>query len=425
MRKDYLLILALGFTFLLAALEMITIDAVLKAYPWGILIILISLDIFTKLIIQTRIIEVLAVRLGVLCRGYTQLVIIAFSILLFFISSIINNITAVMIVLPVLFVLMESMSISRRCSMAFLSLLLVISNLGGAATPIGDFPAIVIMKSGLTSFSDYLIRAFPLCLISAVIVLFFHLILNRLYISDRKKMNLEEQQEIGVYFLKLQYINYRIEKRLFLKLLIIFIFMFISWSILPPEQFPPEIIAIAGLAMAVVITGEAGRKVLDEPFHLTSSLTLGSYLALATLAQVSGLLNIITNLILILKNHPPFLLITMMLGTGILTGIFSAGPTAAAMMPIVMQVANTIFLGKEDWIAIAFAVSVCAGSSLFLNSASAGPIFSEKVKEARLNDAEGNIINWGWLNYLPYGLLHFILQISVAIIWVFSAMYLL
>lgn len=46
--------------------------------------------------------------------------------------------------------------------MSLFAAILALSNTGGAASPVGDFPAIIIMTSGITDFIHYLTHAFPL-----------------------------------------------------------------------------------------------------------------------------------------------------------------------------------------------------------------------------------------------------------------------
>ena len=75
-----------------------------------------------------------------------------------------------MMVLPVIFVLFRALQLDRRYVGIFFSCLLVMSNTGGASSPIGDFPAVIIMTSGITTFTDYLFRAFPVFLLTSVLV---------------------------------------------------------------------------------------------------------------------------------------------------------------------------------------------------------------------------------------------------------------
>jgi Na+/H+ antiporter NhaD/arsenite permease-like protein len=56
------------------------------------------------------------------------------------------------------------------------SMVIVACNLGGAATPIGDFPAILLMGTGSISFVRYLILAFPMCILLFGVILVLSLV---------------------------------------------------------------------------------------------------------------------------------------------------------------------------------------------------------------------------------------------------------
>lgn len=72
----------------------------------------------------------------------------------------------------------------------------------------------------------------------------------------------------------------------------------------------------------------------------------------------------------------------------IVSGIFSAGPAAAAMMPVIVNICHGPLAAQSDWIAVAYAAAICAGSSLFMWSATAGFILSGKVNGAGIEDEE-------------------------------------
>ena len=92
---------------------MVSLPDVLAGIPWGILIIFVSLDFFTRLIVHTGIMELLAVRLLLWSNGRKIAVLYLFGLLLFVISSLLNNLTAVTVVLPVPFLLMGGMKLHR------------------------------------------------------------------------------------------------------------------------------------------------------------------------------------------------------------------------------------------------------------------------------------------------------------------------
>jgi Na+/H+ antiporter NhaD/arsenite permease-like protein len=421
MKTSLLLFIALATTMAFAAAGRIDLGEILKIYPWGILLILIALEIFTNMVVNTRVMEVTAVWLSKKSKADQALVMVLFGTLLFLVSSLINNITAVMVVLPIIFVLLQAVKLDQRFGLAFFSLLLAISNLAGASTPIGDFPAIIIMKSGLTTFLDYLRRAFPLFLATGFVVVLTHSLLHRRKRRDETETE-RTQRDLSIHFLELQHKNYKIQWSALARIGAVFALMFIAWSLLPAEKFPPETVAVMGLACAAVLLFHEGASALLEPYPLASVLIIGPFLLLATVAQELGLLDMVAQKVLLLKDYPTALLIVMMAVTAALTGFFSAGPTAAAMMPVVIKVAAEVFPNQNHWLAVAFAASICAGSSLFITSASAGPILMEKIANANLTTSDGKTLQLGFVNYARYGLLHFALQLVVGIAWVVIAM---
>ena len=139
---------------IIALTNAVSLNAVMKNYQYNVLIILIVMELFTNLILSTGIMELLSIKLAVLSKGNKKLILILFGLLMFFISAFLNNITAVMMILPIVFVLLKTIGVNKKYLNLFFAMILAMSNTGGASSPIGDFPAIVIMNSGITSFWD-------------------------------------------------------------------------------------------------------------------------------------------------------------------------------------------------------------------------------------------------------------------------------
>jgi Na+/H+ antiporter NhaD/arsenite permease-like protein len=406
---------------LLSLLGLTDFQEILATFPWGILVILISLEFLSRLIVATRLVEALAIKLGISTGGRSTAVMVAFTAILFITSSLINNLAAVMIVWGAVRPLIESLNVNRKYGIAFFSLLLATSNLAGASTPIGDWPAIVIMKSGITTFLKYLMGAFPLFAFSTIVLTGFFLLIVVRVNGRPKQTAADETGRLGVEFLRLQHLKSRCDTRLAARMFSIFAVMFVAWSILPTDLVPPEVVALVGASVACVIAGDAGKRVITASYSLEGTITLATYLLAATVAQVSGVLSLASTFLLGFQESPRILLLLLMLVASILTGIFSAGPTAAALMPVIHSVTDGTLSSHRDLVAIAFAAGICAGSSLFLHSASAGPLLSQRVSESGITDNEGGPIVFSWTAYLPYGIASFVLQFLVAGFWVMIA----
>ena len=68
---------------------------------------------------------------------------------------------------------------------------------------------------------------------------------------------------------------------------------------------------------------------------------------------------------------------------------------------------NTVYVG--------LALGVCAGSSLFTTAATSGPLAQALTERADLRDAEGNQLRFGFVQFLPVGILSFIVIEAIAV----------
>ncbi len=399
---------------------MISLPRIVNHFQWNVLIIATAMTVFTTLIAGTGFMNQLAVRLAQWSQGMPLKVMGLYALVLFVLSSFLNNLTATLVVLPSLFVLLRSIRLNQKFIAGIFSLLLAIGNCAGASTPIGDFPAIVIMGSGITSFKNYLTLAMPLFLTTAVVLIVIHLSLaaHILPKQDRKELL---QRTLGTTFLAAQYRHQQVNTKNLIILAAIFVAMFLAWAIVPVSLVPPEVIALTGVCIAASCTLRNGGQTEITQFDLKPFLLIGSFLLMAGIINDTGLLTAIANILVENINDPNQLLFIVMLMTAILTGLISAGPSAAAMMPVIQSLAQGPFASEADWLAIAFAASVCAGSSLFYWSATAGFMLADQVSKAGLKDVQIPL-TWGLGAYLKYGVMHFIIQISIGIAWVFLGM---
>ena len=64
-----------------------------------------------------------------------------------------------------------------------------------------------------------------------------------------------------------------------------------------------------------------------------------------------------------------------------------------------------------------YAVSICAGSSLFLMSTTAVFILSDNIDSAEL-ESNGSKYSWEIKQYFRYGLLNYTVQMIIAVVWI-------
>ncbi len=394
---------------IVALLLNVPVKSVMSNYSYDVLVILIIMELFTNLIAETGIMQLLAIKIAELSKGKKRLCLMLFGGMMFLISSCLNNITAVMMILPIVFVLLKTLEVNRKYVCIFFATILALSNTGGAASPVGDFPAIVIMTSGITSFLNYLTHAFPLFALTSVVLIVVW------GMRVKKEKDDGAIRGLAVSNLKSQYKNIEIRFDVLRWLVIVFVGMFLAWSFIPQNIIPPEIIAVLGYAVAMVICSV--KKInIGQLMDLKSVLTIASFLFFAQVISQTGLLNLVATYLQSNINNPKLLVIAIMVITSLVAGVFSAGPAAAAMMPVIVEICNGPLGVQSDWIAVAYAAAICAGSSLFMWSATAGFILSGKVNSAGIEEEKGGKIFWGVGQYLKYGFVNYAIQLSIALV---------
>lgn len=386
----------------------VPVKSVMSNYSYDVLVILIIMELFTNLIAETGIMQLLAIKIAELSKGQKRLCLMMFGGMMFLISSCLNNITAVMMILPIVFVLLKTLEVDRKYVCVFFATILALSNTGGAASPVGDFPAIVIMTSGITSFLSYLTHAFPLFALTSVVLITVW--------GMRVKREKDDGaiRSLAVSNLKSQYKNIEIRFDVLKWLAVVFVGMFLAWSFVPQSIIPPEIIAVLGYAIAMVICSVKKIKV-GQLIDLKSVLTIASFLFFAQVISQTGLLNLVAAYFQSNISNPKLLVMAIMVITSLVAGVFSAGPAAAAMMPVIVEICKGPLGAQSDWIAVAYAAAICAGSSLFMWSATAGFILSGKVNAASIEVDGGKKASWGVGQYLKYGFVNYTIQLSIAL----------
>ena len=387
----------------------VPVKSVMSNFSYDVLVILIIMELFTNLIAETGIMQLLAIKIAELSKGQKRLCLMMFGGMMFLISSCLNNITAVMMILPIVFVLLKTLEVDQKYVCVFFATILALSNTGGAASPVGDFPAIVIMTSGITSFLSYLTHAFPLFALTSVVLI---TVWGK---SVEREKDDGAIRGLAVSNLKSQYKNIEIRFDILKMLAVVFVDMFLAWSFVPQNVIPPEIIAALGYAIAMLICSVKGIKV-GQLMDLKSVLTIASFLFFAQVISQTGLLNLVAVYLQSNISNPKLLIMAIMVITSLVAGVFSAGPAAAAMMPVIVEICKGPLGTQSDWIAVAYAAAICAGSSLFMWSATAGFILSGKVNAASIEVEGGKKASWGAGQYLKYGFVNYAIQLSIALV---------
>jgi len=376
----------------------------LAAVPWDVLIILVSLGALSSVLAESRLFDRLAVLATRLSRGDPVRVTAVFAAVMYVVSGLVNNLTALLLVMPVQLVLFRLIGVERRYVAWSLGLVLVACNLGGAATPIGDFPAILMLGGGRLSFTDYLARAGPA---TALIFLVLLVVVLRGARPARGIAADPLSTRLSCVVIEAMHRRVLLRRRIAGPAAAILALMFAAWTLLPARLgVTPELVCWLGGAATLMIAPRVGEDVLRRRFDAEAVLFLLAMFVMVLAVRSSGLFEALARALVDTPLAPGLQLGLFLALAGLATALFSAGPSMAALLEVADVLARDL---PGEVVYVGLALSVCAGSSCLLTAATAGPLAQALCERADLRDARGAPIRFGFFEFLPVGLLCFVI----------------
>jgi Na+/H+ antiporter NhaD/arsenite permease-like protein len=377
--------------------------ALLADVPWDVLVLLVSLGLLSEIFVEARLFAVLAVRAAHASRASARGMILIFGVGMYVVSALMNNLTALLLVLPVVLVLFRVVGVTQRQAAWTLGTLVVACNLGGAATPIGDFPAILLLSRGSMGFVDYLSRALPATAAALVVVISIAVLSQRS--GGRPGAAKPLGPSLSLSLVRELYRNVRLDRRLAGPVAGAFAAMMVAWVLLPASgAVGPELVAWLGVVLALAVRPALGERLIRQRIDVEAVLFLLALFVMVVAVRRSGVFGDIGRALIALPLSPAAQLVLFLLLAGLLTGVFSAGPAMAALLEVAAILAQEL---PPNVVYVSLALAVCAGSSLFLTAATAGPLAQSLTERAALRDRDGEPILFGFRQFVPVGLVCF------------------
>ncbi|MCO5167069.1 MAG: SLC13 family permease [Planctomycetes bacterium] len=388
----------------------------LSDVPWDVLVILAALGLLTQVFVASRLFGVLAAAAARRSGADPRRLLALFAGVMFVVSGLANNLTALLLVLPVLLTLLKLLGVDRRYLAWTLGVLLVACNLGGAASPIGDFPAILLLGRGSMRFDAYLAAALPPTAAALLVIVGLTLWVVR---PARGLPDDPVARRVSVAVMDALHREVRLDRRLFAWPAAALAVMLLAWVVAPRESgLTPELIAWLGVGAALVAVPALGERLIRTRVDVEAALFLLALFVMVGAVRRTGVFQDVAAGLAALPMPPVAQLVVFLLMAGLLTGVFSAGPSMAALLDVAESLATRL---PPHAVYVGLALSVCAGSSLFLTAATAGPMAQAITERAGLRDPDGAPLRFGFSEFLPVGLVSFAVIQATAIAWALVA----
>ena len=374
------------------------LSAVMTWIDWETIGLLIGMMVMVDILSKTGLFEWAAVQAYAQSGGSIWRLTFILCIITAFFSALLDNVTTILLIVPV------TIQICKVLDLEPVPLIIaevMFSNIGGAATQIGDPPNIIIgaqlssqslsgtsLASQSIGFSDFIIHVAPAVLIAIIPAFWLLRIIEKPGLSGNRVRNVD--------LLRLQY---GIKDSALLKksgaILIVVILLFFAHSAFPHPLFTVATIAIGGAVVMLLVTSPHHvEEQLDSVEWTTIIFFAGLFIMIHGL-QYMGLIEMIADLIsdTVSKaseaNRLMVAVLLLLWVSAIASAFIDNIPYTATMVPVVIELASDETLGLElGPLAWALALGACLGGNGTIIGASAN------VVAAGLAEESGNDISF-------------------------------
>jgi Na+/H+ antiporter NhaD/arsenite permease-like protein len=344
-------------------IKLLTFEDAMMVVDWNVIFLIMGMMIFMAILDETNAFKWLAYRLYLAAKGNVWAIAVALIFLTGITSALLNDVTAILMIAP--------LSIQIAAAIGLNPIVIVIpevlaSNIGGAATLIGDPPSTIVGSHIGISFGDYLINMAPVAIICMFALLGANwLQYRKTYADAKRKVSAALTEQLAS---EAQITN----RATLFKALVIALFTFIGFFIADSfDHMPPGIVALSGATFLIIWVRPDMHRMLREVDWTTLLFFIGLFIVVGGM-EASGVIEWLASRIIIFAGDSldrAALLIAWV--GGIASGIVANIPFTVAALPVVDYLTANIPGGSESRI-IYWALILGAdfgGNATYLGSA--------------------------------------------------------
>ena len=151
-------------------LHILTFNEAMLFVDWNVIFLILGMMIFMAILAETNVFKWIAMHLFEFTNGNKWYLVVLLVTLTGFTSAVLNDVTAIILLVPLSIQLAAIVGLNP---LAIVIAEILASNIGGAATLIGDPPSTIVGSHVGISFGEYLINMAPvaiLCMVALLII---------------------------------------------------------------------------------------------------------------------------------------------------------------------------------------------------------------------------------------------------------------
>lgn len=373
--------------------KVIPLDSVMSYVSFNTLAVLIGMMLFVAVLSETGFFEYIAIFTAKFCKGSVLKIIFSLAILTAIFSGILDNVTTVLLMGPVTFLITKKLKINP---IPFVIMEIFASNIGGTSTLIGDPPNIMIGSAANLSFMDFIVHLLPITIVILLVTI------TIIYFIYRKNLIVKNEDKLEI--LKLNPKDSLKDKKLLYTGLIILFFVLIGFIFGDKLGLSAGVVAITGAAVYLLLTRKPIVNYINQVEWSSILFFTGLFILVGGL-ESAGIIKMLANLILKYDHNNTILLMLILLWlSAIVSSFLDNIPFVATLIPLVMTLKGQGVDVTMLWWAIS--LGACLGGNGTLIGASANVVLS------KVSERNGYKITFG--QYLKIGFPLMLLSILIS-----------
>lgn len=308
--------------------------------------LLLGMMIIVNILKRSGLFRYLAIKGVKMAGGDPWKLLVTLGLITAFISMIIDNVTTILLMSPVTLLISDILGISP------LPMLLgevILSNIGGIATLVGDPPNIMIGSASNLTFNSFIVHLMPVSLLAMGVSLFLLKIIFRSFLVKKKEKISQ--------FLKMREEEAIKDKSILVKCVFSLILIVALFATEEFHGLKPSMVALIGAVITLLFVRPDPYEILSEIEWPVLFFFAGLFIIVGGVDH-AGVLKILGYNISNITHNPLVLSVIVIWLSAILSAFIDNIPYTAAMIPVIKHLGTIGINTQPLWWALAIGVGL-------------------------------------------------------------------
>jgi Na+/H+ antiporter NhaD/arsenite permease-like protein len=367
----------------------------------GTLFLLIGMMMIVNTAKESGLFEFIAIKTAKFAKGSPMKVLILFSVVTALVSSVLDNVTTVLLLTPMIIYITRLMDVNP---IPYLLAEIFASNIGGTATLIGDPPNIMIGSAAGLSFNEFLLNMGPIAAVDLLITLGIIYLIYR----DAMRITQVKMERIQSTIQMLREDEAIRDRELFKKSVVVIVAVVLLFFVHDRLGIPPAVVALSGASFLLLWSRMEPTEILEKIEWTAIFFFMGLFIIVGSLVE-TGVIDDVAHWLLGYVHTTGEAIVMITWFSAVASAIVDNIPLTAAMIPLIKSMGASMNVYPLWW---ALSLGACLGGNGTAIGASANIVVLGIAARERLNIT--------FMDFLKVGLVIMLSTVGVGmvLIWI-------